>query len=200
MIVVVEGISAAGKTRWCRRHAAGHVVEEAQPAGDVPDRAIDPEGAARFWTEQSARRWQESLELEARTGLAVCDSDPLKLHYSFGLRRLGLLGERHWNFECARVREAVASRRLGFADLYLVKRIDPETARRQRDADPHRSRRHFDLHVRLGPPLEQWYQAIEALLPGRVRWALPEEGVPKVTPRRREGDAALFDALLERLG
>ncbi len=199
MLVVVEGISAAGKTLWCRAHGAGHVVEEARPDGPVPDRADDPAGAARFWTAQNACRWQAAKEVAARTGLAVCDTDPLKLHYSFCLWRIGALEGEHWRFERGLARKAVAKGELGFADLYLVTRIDPELARAQRDADATRTRRNFELHLKLQPPLIEWYRGVEAILPGRVTWTLPESGVPKIEPRPRGDDAALFDTLMELL-
>ena len=199
MIVVVEGISAAGKTSWCRRHGAGHLVEEARPDGPVPDRDADPQGAARFWIEENVRRWRLAREMEQRTGLAVCDTDPFKLHYSYGLWRIGALADVHWFFERDLNREAFAQGRLGLADLYLVSRIGADAARAQRDADSHRRRRNFDLHVRFGPALMDWYEAIETILPGRVVWELPADGVP-AAPARAEGDAlALFDALMARL-
>lgn len=200
MIVVVEGISAAGKTRWCREHAAGHVVEEAAPSAIAPDRNIDPQAAALFWTDRSAERWAAALAMEESSGLAVCDSDPLKLHYAFSLWRIGALEERAWQNERDVTRAAVADGRLGFADLYLVKRIDPEQARRQRNADPNRTRRNFELHLRLQPPLIEYYGALETLLPGRVACALPDGGVPRAAPRPRQDDGRLFDALVERLG
>src|SRR5829696_1740983 len=199
MIVVVEGISAAGKTSWCRMHGGDHVVEEARPEGPVPDRQTDPLGAARFWIEENARRWRLAREMEERTGLAVCDTDPLKLHYSFGLWRIGGLAGETWLFERELAREAVAAGRLGFADLYLVRRIDADQARSQRDADPTRRRRNFDLHVRLEPPLMEWYRAVEAILPGRVTWSWPADGVPAADSRGRGDDPALFEALMDRL-
>ena len=199
MIVVVEGISAAGKTSWCRKHAAGQIVEEASPTLPVPDRESEPERAAAFWIEQNARRWQLAVEMEPLTSLAVCDSDPLKLHYSYGLWRIGWLAEEHWQLERDLTRRAVRDGRLGFADLYLVKPIAPDAARRQRDSDPSRTRRNFELHVRLGPPLIEWYRAVEAILPGRVRWDFPEQGIPAADPRARDEDAQLFDALIGRL-
>ena len=199
MIVVVEGISAAGKTSWCRKHAAGHVVEEASPGPRVPDRETEPERAAAFWVGQNARRWQLAVETEARTGLAACDTDPIKLHYSYGLWRIGSLAEKHWQLERDLTRRAVGDGRLGFADLYLVKPIAPDAARRQRDADRSRTRRNFELHLRLGPPLIEWYRAIEAILPGRVLWSLPEQGIPAAEARARDEDATLFDAFVERL-
>lgn len=199
MIVVVEGISAAGKTSWCRRNGVGHLVEESQPKGPVPDRETDPRGAARFWTEENARRWRLARDIEQRTGLAICDTDPLKLHYSFCLSRIGGLAREHWLFERDLAREFVAAGRIGFADLYLVRRIDPDQARAQRDSDTTRRRRNFDLHVRLEPPLMEYYRAIEAILPGRVAWSWPADGVPAVGRRDREEDLALFDALMKRL-
>ncbi len=199
MIVVVEGISAAGKTTWCRRHGAGHLVEESRPEGPVPDRETDPQGAARFWTEENARRWQLARETDERTGLAICDTDPLKLHYSFGLWRIGALARESWRFDRDLAREAVAAGRLGFADLYLIRRIDADQARAQRDSDATRRRRNFDLHVRLEPPLVEWYRAIEAILPGRVTWSWPADGVPAAEPRGRGNDLALFDALVGKL-
>ena len=199
MIVVVEGISAAGKTSWCRRHGAGHLVEEARPDGPVPDRDLDPQGAARFWIAENVRRWRLARDMERRTGLAVCDTDPFKLHYSYGLWRIGALAGEHWRFERDLNRAAFAEGRLGFADLYLVSPIGADAARAQRDADPHRRRRNFDLHVRLGPALIDWYGAIETILPGRVVWELPEDGVPAAAARDKAGDLVLFDALMARL-
>lgn len=81
MIVVVEGISAAGKTTWCRKHAAGILVAESYPA----DRHAQPaEGleTARYWADWNTRRWKDALSIEASGGLAICDTDPLKLHFS----------------------------------------------------------------------------------------------------------------------
>ena len=199
MIVVVEDISAAGKTTWCRRHAAGHLVDEGPPQPDAPDRAADARAAARFWTRRNERRWRLAKEMEARTGLAVCDTDPLKLHYGFCLWRLGGLMLEQWQFERDLARDAIGAARLGFADLYLVNPIDAHRARAQRDADPSRRRRNFDLHVRLGPPLIEWYRGIERVLPGRVIWNLPGDGLPAAEPRKKGDDLALFDALMKTL-
>jgi len=78
MIVVVEGISAAGKTTWCHKHAAEVTIPEAGPCDGAPDPVLDPRGAARFWVEQGARRWTAACEMERSRGIAVCDTDPLK--------------------------------------------------------------------------------------------------------------------------
>ena len=200
MIVVVEGISAAGKTSWCLAHAARNLVAETPPQGFAPDRASDPEAAARFWVGRSEERWSAALALDRRTGLAVCDTDPLKLHYVWSLWRIGAIGETAWRLERDLSRAAVARGTLGWADLYLVKEIAAADARRQRDGDPGRSRRNFDVHVRLAEPLAAWYAALGDLLPGRVLFRFPDDGIPALPPRsRRVGDLALFDALIDSL-
>lgn len=107
MILVVEGIGAAGKTSWCNRHANGHVVPEASATGPAPDRDADPVGNAGFWVDQSMRRWSLASELARQTGLAVCDTDPLKLHFHWSLWRIGVLPDIHWRLEAELAREAV---------------------------------------------------------------------------------------------
>jgi hypothetical protein len=108
MLVVVEGIGAAGKTTCCQRHAAHRTIPETGPCDDAPDPALDPVGAARFWVEQGARRWMAARAMERSSGIAVCDTDPLKLHYVWSL------GQRHsraaLHYRRARARAPAARR------------------------------------------------------------------------------------------
>ncbi len=76
MIVAVEGPSAAGKTTWCRA-TGGQFVAEYIPTGQEPD-GSDPAEQATYWAQVNAQRWTQALTLEGTTGVAVCDSDPLK--------------------------------------------------------------------------------------------------------------------------
>ncbi|MDF2895322.1 MAG: hypothetical protein K0Q46_2108, partial [Rhodococcus erythropolis] len=89
MIVAVEGPSAAGKTTWCRTQLGGQTaaegfVAEYQPTGREPD-GTDLDVQASYWATVNSKRWSQAEELESRTGIALCDSDPLKLHYSWCL-------------------------------------------------------------------------------------------------------------------
>jgi hypothetical protein len=173
MIVVVEGISASGKTTWCAEQGGAHVVAEHGRFADTPDRGREPHAAAAFWAERNVERWQAALQLQARSGWAVCDSDPLKLHYIWSLWRIGEASEQDWRLELDATRATVAQGRIGFADYYLVARIDPQLARQRARADLTRRRSNFELHVRLQPALLDWYAALESALPGRVRFDLP---------------------------
>lgn len=170
MIVVIEGISAAGKPTWCARHAEGLTVSEAGPLSGVPDRATDPKGAADFWAKVNARRWAEAIALESQHGIAVCDSDPLKLHYEWSLMRIGAASEAQFDLARLAMRRMMQARRLGFADRYFVQPIGPTAARKRRDGDGTRTRRNFDLHVQLQPALLAWYRRLEEVLPGAVAW------------------------------
>jgi hypothetical protein len=198
MIVVVEGISASGKSTWCARHGGSHVVPENGRLAGVPDRVADPTGAAAFWAERNIDRWQAALAVERATGLALCDTDPLKLHYVWCLWRIAEASERDWSLELAATRQTIADGRIGFADRYLVADTDVETARRQATTDASRRRRNFDLHARLRPALLEWYTALDVVLPGRVRFGLPA-ALPVGTAVRQRHDLTAFDAMIARL-
>ncbi len=198
MILVVEGISASGKSSWCRAHAPRHVIAENGRLQGIPDRAEDPLGAAGFWVDRNADRWQAALAMESASGYAVCDTDPLKLHYVWSLWQIGEAAERDWLLERAATRRAMADGRIGFADGYVVASIDPEEARVRALADPSRRRRNFDLHVRLQPALLAWYAALDTIWPGRVRIGLPSS-LPALEAPGERYDVAAFDAMMECL-
>ncbi|MEV4638213.1 hypothetical protein AB0J80_12760 [Actinoplanes sp. NPDC049548] len=196
MIVVVEGPTAAGKTSWCRRYV-GRFVPEAAATGREP---ADGVAAARHWVRTGVQRWSAALELERQDGIAFCDTDPVKLHYAWGMAALGLAPRAQFDRELAVTREAFRSRRLGFADAVLVSLPDVETLRQRRDGDATRRRRNFAAHVQLREPLQQWYATLSTLSPGRVVWDLPFEGVPKLPePRTDRCAVELLDSLVAAL-
>jgi hypothetical protein len=196
VIVVVEGPTAAGKTMWCQRQV-GRFVAEYVPTGAEP---VDGHALARHWARVSMRRWAEAEDLERIDGVAFCDTDPVKLHYSWGMAALGLAPRAQFDRELAVIRVAFQTGRLGFADAVLVGLPDLETLQRQRDDDPTRRRRNFATHVQLREPLRQWYATLDSLDPGRVIWDLPATGVPKLpAPRPVRTSLALLDGLVDAL-
>lgn len=200
MIVVVEGPSAAGKTTWCRQHAAGFVAEHV-PTGHAPE-DTDLQAQAASWTAVNVGRWTAAVRLEAETGTAVCDSDPLKLHYSWSLARVGAVPAERFERELLEVRYAFERGELGLPDLALVTLPGQEELQQRKDGDPSRRRRHFDLHRRLADPLREWYSAMAQLDPERVVWALPDDGLagcPAVRPRPSRTDVGLLDRLMAGL-
>lgn len=201
MIIVVEGPSAAGKTTWIAAHCRSGTVIGETPSGPAPQRNLDPDGAAQHWARLSAARWHAARRAEQRTGTAVCDTDPLKLHYVWSLWRTGHASRRQWDAELNATRRLFTQGRLGIADLILVEIPDPATLAARRQADTTRRRRNFDLHVQLVSPLRDWYHAVEQLDPRRLRWELPATGIPDTTlgPRDDGTRTNTFDALISQL-
>lgn len=198
MIVVVEGPSAAGKTSWCRRQVGRFVPEYAGPP--APAEPGDGQALARHWARVSMRRWADAEALERSDGIAFCDTDPVKLHYAWGMAALGLAPRATFDRELAVLRTAFRTGRLGLADAVLVGLPETETLQARRDGDETRRRRNFATHVQLREPLRQWYETVDALDPGRVIWQLPDEGVPKLPePRMERASVALLDALVGAL-
>lgn len=58
--------------------------------------------------------------METSRELAVCGTDPFKLHYAWSLWRIGEMDHSVWRHEAAAARLAFEQGKLGFADLYLV--------------------------------------------------------------------------------
>lgn len=199
MIIAVEGPSAAGKTTWCRTQTE-RFISEYTPTGSEPD-GTDVDEQADYWVAVNSARWAEALVLEASDGVAVCDSDPLKLHYSWCLAMIGAATWSRFEQEYERCRAAFKRRELGMADIVLVNLPVASTLRAQRESDPTRARRSFELHVRLREPLRAWYQAIDRLDPGRVFWVWPHDlrAAATVGPRPDRYDVHLLDGLVRAL-
>lgn len=175
-------------------------VPEYLPTGREPGNSM-PELQATYWAEVNAQRWVRALELEADSGVAVCDSDPLKLHYSWCLAAIGAAPFSRFEQEVVAVRHQFAQRRLGFADVVLLSLPGTPQLMRQRHGDPTRRRRNFELHVRLAEPLSEWYDAVDRLDPGRVRRGYPSslELAHLPPPRPDRDNPCLLDGLLDEL-
>jgi hypothetical protein len=176
-------------------------VAEYAPAGTEPD-GSNASRQARYWTEVNTARWSQALDLEDRVPVAICDTDPMKLHYSWCLARVGAAPASRFAHELACVREAMSDKQLGFADLVLVKVPDEKNLRLQKEGDPTRSRRSFKLHATLREPLIEWYQCLNRLQPGQVVWELPEVGVGSISGTETcadRYDLRLLDSLIREL-
>ncbi|MFB9784027.1 hypothetical protein [Rhodococcus baikonurensis] len=205
VIIAVEGPSAAGKTTWCRAQMTNEsVVEEFvaeyQPTGFEPD-GTNLEVQASYWATVNSNRWSQAKELEVRSGIAICDSDPLKLHYSWCLAAVGAAPAERFERELSAVESAFEQLKLGFADLTVISMPSPEQLRLQRERDHSRRRRHFELHAALAGPLTHWYAAIDRVDPGGVLWHFPTQlDLSQCPPPRSDrSDLSLLDAVINEL-
>jgi len=170
VILVVEGPSAAGKTTWLSQWDPALVVTENGRVEPADDSAIEK---AEFWAGLNAARWHQALEIEKRCGTALCDTDPLKLHYDYCRARAGIASWSQFDAGIEACSAAIADRRLGISDCTLCALPDGDTLDARKRNDPTRTRHNFDVHRGFGPALRDWYQTLEMLDPGRVRWSFP---------------------------
>jgi hypothetical protein len=165
------------RTRRCEQRPAGRVL-----------------GARQFWAVATSSSARETNRI------VLCDSDPLKLHYSWCLARIGAAPWSRFQHELRYVREALATGRLGFTDMVLVSIPPLHVLRSHQATDMTRQRRSFDLHAELGEPLREWYSAVELAEPGRVLWSWPTTGVPiTLGERPKRCDPALLDRVIDYL-
>jgi hypothetical protein len=192
MIVVIEGISSAGKSTWASQFVPA-VVDEV--TGLVPPEDIA--AAAQYYGDRNSERWLRGLELE-RTHAFVCfDTDPLKIHYTWCLWQIGKVPRNVWLANVEASRERIAKKHLGFADQIAFLEPSEDVIRRQKDSDQTRQRRNFETHVRLGEPLRRWYVLLESLAPGRLVFNAHQN--QDLKPRFLRTDRyslELFDALI----
>lgn len=172
MIIVIEGMSAAGKTTWCKAQEQCAVVWETFPE-DRDKKAAYGIETAQYWTDWNKKRWAEAIAIEMQSSLAICDTDPLKLHYCWALWQIGQGSREQWEMQRDATRAAIADRSLGFADYVFVKPMEEHIVRRQRELDP-RVRDRFEVHLQMQGSLIAWYQALQKVTPERVVFEHPE--------------------------
>jgi hypothetical protein len=194
VILVVEGPSAAGKTTWLSQWDPSLVIEE---LGRIEPPLDSVSGESEFWADFNAERWSRAMTVEATRGSALCDTDPLKLHYDYCRARAGVVSWTQFEAGVRACAAAIAQRRLGIADLILCAIPDVDTLDARRQGDVTRSRRNFGLHRDFGPGLRDWYGTLEALDAGRVMWAFPAT-IPEVDARDRH-NLTLFNRWMNGL-
>ncbi|MEL7517424.1 MAG: hypothetical protein AAFN48_00560 [Pseudomonadota bacterium] len=206
MIVVIEGISAAGKSTYARSLGAATWVPEFAEQGVPPGPDRPAQERAAYWIAHNERRFARALAVEAQHGFAICDTDPFKSHYDWCMARAGFTTMDVFEAAMPMARESFAAGRLGFADLYMVKRIEPEVARRQKEGDPTRTRRRFEMHLALQPHLLAWFEALAKVLPGQVEFGFRDQEAlldqlknGKLDANPLRFCAAAFDRMYERL-
>jgi hypothetical protein len=206
MIIVVEGISAAGKTTYSRRFGEPFCVSEFEAEGAIPGMQDAPRVHAEYWLQHNIRRFRAALAIEAERGFSICDTEPFKSHFDWCMARAGFKSMEVFNEAMPLARAAIAAGEIGFADRYLVKHIEPDVARAQKEGDKTRSRRRWDMHLALQPHLIAWFEALAGVIPDRVQfqWPEPEDVLrdiqsrtPEENPRRF--DVSILDDLLDRL-
>ncbi|MEU3837751.1 hypothetical protein [Streptomyces microflavus] len=197
MIIVAEGPTAVGKSHYVGKLPSAQLVGET-PGHVRPHDAADSDEASRFWVRCNEERWAEALGREVDQGRAVCDTDPLKLHFAWTLARASLSPTAdEFVRQLRTTRSAIGRKTLGIADLVACVILPEAVLRQQRMRDFSRRRRNFEVHVLLAEPLREWYAALDSVDPGRVVWQWPDDSFRD--DRRERYDLDLFDTWMSRL-
>jgi hypothetical protein len=182
------------------------LVEAAGEEIHAPDLYDDPAEVARFWVEFNCGLWQRTLRIEKREGLAICDSDPLHLYFSWSLWRAEALGRDLFDAELPLYRRAIEKKQIGFADVVLWQEAPVKELQRRAKLDTAHRRRRHKLYLRLIPWMRAWFDARGHVLPGTVQACpsparLQDIRDPSVcaTARSHRYDAAAIDAMLAGL-
>ena len=202
-ILAIEGPSAAGKTTWCRKHFPSGFVEAASETLQAPDLFADPHEVAAFWVEHNIQRWQAALEVEKRDSVTICDSDPLKLYFSWALWKAGAQDRALFEIEAKLYRQAIEERRIGFTDCVIWLEAPIDELRRRAKADASRQRKRHELYLELIPWMNAWFAGRERVQPGCAReWsAAPRlDDLGNFFPHPRRYDPTLLDELLAVCG
>ena len=193
MLIVIEGISAAGKTTRASQFAPAVVPELVCPAPVGDDAAV-----GEYLSDRHAERWQAGLALEQAHGTACFDTDPLKIHYAWCLWQTGHGTRARWLATVQATRARLLRREIGFADLIVLLEPDEAQVREQQRQDTRRRRSNFAIHVQLREPLRRWYSMLESLAPGRVVFeGHLQPPVAGGEPREDRYSVALFDAFVD---
>jgi hypothetical protein len=193
MLVVVEGISAAGKSSWASRFAPAVLNE----ISGSPSEAMDMAAVGQFWSHKQSERWQRALELEQLHEIVCFDTDVLKIHYPWCLWQIGQSTRDLWMANVLASRKRIAQKQLGFADLIVLLEPPVDVVRQQKVNDKMRRRSNFEAHVRLSEPLRRWYMLLEALSPDSVAFNAHQTLEFRPTRLRAERySLELFDALI----
>lgn len=171
VIIAVEGPSAVGKTTLVRQLQPAQVVSEdwealGFPRGTWPD--LHTAEGQRVGTTMVARRWELLLATERQFGTAVADTDPLKLYYDFALAAEGIMLHEVFENAFRHARQAMADRRLGFADHVVFLWAAPATLQARKAADSTRRRGNFATNLQLATWFAVYYDAMNQVRPGTV--------------------------------
>lgn len=158
-IICLEGPSAVGKSSTAlelHRQAGFTWIKEVNALFARPE----PEPQS-WYLERQAQRCQQARA----NAPAVLDGDPFQaIWYGWTYPEV----YPGWVQDMAFQRAQVASGELKFPDLYVVLQTSETELRRRKASDATRSRRNFELHLKLLETQPHYFQVLAELMPGRV--------------------------------
>lgn len=165
-IVCLEGPSGVGKT------TTANILEAVYGAFVIPEvnELFDrPEGApAQWYLERQIERWTAALSQHQLNRLAILDGDPFQpLWYNWVYNDEG---QQTLDFVEQFYRLNISNQTILFPELYIIFGADENELRKRKDGDSSRQRKNFEKHLSMIGPQRRYFQEINSVSPGRVRF------------------------------
>ena len=163
-VICFEGASAVGKTTTSNALKDGGdsfvVPEVNQLFGRSDDEPVE------WYFERQIDRWQFALEASKNYRLVVLDGDPFQpLWYNWAY---DFVGWQKLDFMERFYRSAIEAGLIAFPQRYFIFGTSETELRRRRASDATRQRRAFEIHLKMIEPQRRYFEAMQALSPGRI--------------------------------
>lgn len=152
-IICLEGASAVGKSTTCRyldAHYGFRIIPEVNELFSRPSKE-----SPQWYFEKQVERWALAKEVSCGGEIAVLDGDPFQpLWYNWIYSDLGFQPvEEVFKFYS----EALKGGRIKFPNQYFILTAPDELLKVRKESDSTRSRRNFELHLRLIKPQIEYF-------------------------------------------
>ena len=170
-IICLEGASAVGKSTTCQYLADHCGFSRIPEVNELFERPVTP--ASNWYLCRQVERWQMAETVSAAGGQAVLDGDPFQpLWYNWIFNELDLQPvEDVIEF----YRSAIQAEDIRFPDRYFLLTAPEEVLRVRTQNDKSRSRRNFDMHLRLIRPQINYFKQMNLIERGRVKQLIADE-------------------------
>ena len=163
-IICIEGASAVGKSAVCRILEAEFGFTRIPEVNELYPRSS--EESPVWYFERQIDRWKMAYDVSSMGGSAILDGDPFQpVWYNWIFPDIGLqpISEviRFYH-------EKVSGGIIRFPDKYYLLTTSELELRRRKESDQIRSRRNFEIHLRLIKPQIAYFAAMNEGASGLV--------------------------------
>lgn len=163
-IACIEGASAVGKSTVCRILETEFGFTRIPEVNELYSRSS--EESAVWYFERQIDRWKMAYDVSSNGGSAILDGDPFQpVWYNWIFPDIGLqpisevIKFYHEKVSCGIIR---------FPDKYYLLTTSELVLRQRKELDQSRSRRNFEMHLRLIEPQIAYFTAMNKITLGLV--------------------------------
>lgn len=155
-VICIEGASAVGKSTVCRVLEKEFGFTRIPEVNELYPRSSDE--SPIWYFERQLDRWKMACDVSSIGGSAILDGDPFQpIWYNWIFSDIGLqpIPEVIKFYH-----DKVSSRVIRFPDKYYLLTTSELELRRRRESDRNRSRKNFEMHLRLIEPQMAYFTAM----------------------------------------